>query len=59
MSKNETRYIRKGPEKSKSPKKSHGKRDSMMEIKKDTTTNPHADEKKANIDNPQGSSHEA
>lgn len=55
--KTETKYIRAHTEKSKAPKKSHGKLARAMEIVKDTTTNPHAKQKKANVNNPHGKSH--
>lgn len=55
--KNATHVIRDHPERSKPLKKTPGKVKSAMAIKKDTTTNPHAKEKKASLRNPHGKSH--
>jgi len=51
-----TTYFRKSAELSKRPKKRHGKQTRFMEINKDTTTNPHAKQKKASSRNPKGKS---
>ncbi len=59
MTAGKTRYFRKSAERAKGPRKRHGKLVRFMEINKDTTTNPHAKNKKANAANPHGKSHQA